>query len=197
MECCYVEAFNATHPGHAAPPEVQYAAPPWHAALPGHAAPFWACCFPWACCSPRCMLVNSHDQKTFLHYFLWCIMVHALIVLHKRLYCSIYESCYTVNDDIKIGKIVTKIINNSILGMLLPPGLAAPTVERPPLRPINSKQVLLLIIILNFPKKVTVWGGKISSQISIERLLISSPPSKRTLQQKKVIIFGKFSFSRF
>jgi hypothetical protein len=26
--------------------------------------------------------------------------------------------------------------------MLLPPGLAAPTVERPPLRPITSKQVL-------------------------------------------------------
>ena len=100
MECCYVKAFNATHPGHAAPPEVQYAAPLWHAALPGHAAPFWACCFPWACCSPRGMLVNSHDQKTFLHYFLWCITVHALIVLHKRLYCSIYESCYTVNDDI-------------------------------------------------------------------------------------------------
>jgi hypothetical protein len=97
MECCYVKAFNATHPGHAAPPEVQYAAPPWHAALPGHAAPFWACCFHWACCSPWGMLVNSQDQKTFLHYFLWCITVHSLIVLHKRLYCSIYESCYTIN----------------------------------------------------------------------------------------------------
>ncbi len=45
IERCYVEPFNATHPG--------------HAALPGHAVPFWACCFPWACCYPRGMLVNS------------------------------------------------------------------------------------------------------------------------------------------
>jgi hypothetical protein len=46
--------------------------PSGHAASPGHAALLGAC---W---------VNSHDRKTFLHYFLWCISVHTLIVLHKR-----------------------------------------------------------------------------------------------------------------
>ncbi len=84
----------------------------------------------------------------------------------------------------------------SLLGILLPPGLAAPPVERPPVRPIASNQVTFAHHHFTFPKKVTVWGGKISSQISIERLLISSPPSKRTLKQKKLIFLINF-FSRF
>ena len=46
-------------------------------------------------------------------------------------------------------------------------------------------------------KKVTVWGGKISSQNCIERLLISSPPSKRTLNKRKIIFLVHFCNSRF
>jgi hypothetical protein len=44
---------------------------------------------------------------------------------------------------------------------------------------------------------VTVWGCLISSQNPNERLLISSPPSKRTVKQKKVNFFGHFFYSRF
>jgi hypothetical protein len=36
---------------------------------------------------------------------------------------------------------------------------------------------------------VTVWGCLISSQNTIERLLISSPPSKRTVKHGKEIFF--------
>jgi hypothetical protein len=92
--------------------------------------------------------------------------------------------------------------------MLLPPGMLVPSGHpaapwacsspcRPPVRPIASKQVTFAHHHFTFPKKVTVWGGKISSQISIERLLISSPPSKRTLKQKKLIFLINFFFSRF
>ncbi len=65
VEHCHVEPFNATHPGHAAPPEV------WCSSL--------ACCSPWLCCSllgmllplgmlppccsPRGMLVNFTFSK--------------------------------------------------------------------------------------------------------------------------------------
>jgi hypothetical protein len=64
----YVEPFNATHPGHAAPLSIllplgmllflgmllhpAYASPPWHAALPAHAVPFWACCCSLGLSSP-------------------------------------------------------------------------------------------------------------------------------------------------
>jgi hypothetical protein len=44
---------------------------------------------------------------------------------------------------------------------------------------------------------VTVWGCLISSQNPNERLLILSPPSKRTVKQKKAYFFGHFSSSRF
>jgi hypothetical protein len=44
---------------------------------------------------------------------------------------------------------------------------------------------------------VTVWGCLISSQNPNERLLISSPPSKWTVNQKKRIFFGYFFYSRF
>jgi hypothetical protein len=88
-------------------------------------------------------------------------------------------------------------MNNSILGMLLPPGACSSHCGKASTKANHFKAGTFAHHHFNFPQKVTVWGVKISSQISIERLLISSPPSKRTLQQKKVIIFGKFSFSRF
>ena len=70
IERCYVEPCNATHPGHAAPPEVCCSSlaccSPWACCSllgmmlplgmllpPGRASQFWACC------SPRGMLVHS------------------------------------------------------------------------------------------------------------------------------------------
>jgi hypothetical protein len=88
------------------------------------------------------------------------------------------------------------------LGMLFPSGHAgAPwaccsSCGRPPVRQICFKAVTFASHPFNVQKKVTVWGGKISSQNSIERLLISSPPSKRTLKQKKVYFFGIFLLFR-
>jgi hypothetical protein len=85
------------------------------------------------------------------------------------------------------------------LGMLFTSGHAAApwaccsSCGRPPVRQICFKAVTFAYNHFNFQKKLTVWGGKISSQNSIGRLLISSPPSKKTLKQKK-FIFLVFSF---
>jgi hypothetical protein len=140
---------------------------------PGHAGQFWACC------SPRGMLVNSGNAGQF--WACWSILGMLLSrgMLVNSGHAAPPGACW------------------SLLGILLPPGLAAPPVERPPVRPIASKQVIFAHHHFTFPKKVTVWGGKISSQISIERLLILSPPSKRTLKQKKLIFLINFFFSRF
>jgi len=100
------------------------------------------------------------------------------------------------------------------LGMLLPPryapwhatlpghataplGMLLPLWKGLQLGQSALKQVTFAHQLFNFQKKVTVWGGKISSQNSTERLLISSPPSKMTLKKKKLIFLVHFFFSRF
>jgi hypothetical protein len=49
----------------------------------------------------------------------------------------------------------------------------------------------------NLQKKGDGWGCLISSQNTIRRLLISSPPSKRTVKQEKVIFLYISSFQDF
>jgi hypothetical protein len=88
-------------------------------------------------------------------------------------------------------------------GMLFPSGHAAvpwascATCGRSPVKPIYFEAGSSCSSSFQLSKKVTVLGGKISSQNRIERLLISSPPSKRTLKQKKANFFVYFFFSRF
>ena len=88
-------------------------------------------------------------------------------------------------------------------GMLFPSGHAAvpwascATCGRSPVRPIYFETGSSCSSSFQLLKKVTVLGGKISSQNCIERLLISSPPSKRTLNKEKIIFLVHSCYSRF
>ncbi len=191
-----MEPFNATHPGHAAPLSIllplgmllflgmllhpAYASPPWHAALPAHAVPFWACCCSLGLSSP----CGRSPVRP--------ICFKAVTFAHHHFNFKKRVKVWGAGMLLLLGMLLS-------LGMLYPSGHAAATwaccstCGRPPVSQICYKAVTFVYHHFNFQKKVTVWGGKISSQNSIERLLISSPPSKRTRKQKK-FIFLVYSF---
>ena len=111
-------------------------------------------------------------------------------------FCSPWPSCSPLSMLLPMSKLLS-------LGMLFPSGNAAvpwascATCGRSPVRPIYFEAGSSCSSSIQLSKKVTVLGGKISSQTGIERLLISSPPSKRTLIQKKANFFVHFFYSRF
>ncbi len=135
-------------------------------------------------------------------------------LLEKKIYCVrplilklMLVQCCTIPNIVKCLFDEINILNSSSIYspwyMLFPSGNAAApwaccsTCGRSPVKPICFKAGLSCSSSFKLFKKVTVLGGKISSQNSIERILISSPPSKKTLKRKIANFLVHFFYSRF